>query len=256
MIRCAVRIEGDSWEAALDAAGLVPPYGLEVPVGLLESCARFVQRFELEDLGIVNIREALPVEHAPYMDECPAPIRRGLTTALASTLELGRCFGAECATLDLGLDRVCGMEGLANRAEILKDALSVSTEGPVLCMQIRVPRRFPLSREWRLAKELVSACDSQRVGVAANVVIHDISPQPHPDEVRELLGNGLRLVRFLLDNSTSDSFLSETIETWAEAMKAWERPPAVVFSCRHRNAGDLPAYHAAASRVARELFDA
>jgi hypothetical protein len=256
MIDCAVRIEEGAWEEALAAAGRLPPYGLEVPVSLLEACPRFVQRFELEDLGIVNIREALPLEHAPYMDECPPAIRRGLTDSLAATLELGRCFGARCASLDLGLDRIRGAVGLLNRARILTDALAVSVDGPVLCVQIRVPRRFPLSREWRLAKELVSECDSARVGVAANVVIHDISPQPSPQEVREVLGDGLRLVRFLLDGPAPACLTAETIETWAAALADWERPPAVVFGARFRTGADLAPFHAAAARVARSLFGA
>jgi hypothetical protein len=256
MIQCAVRIEEEFWEQALNAAGLVPPYGLEVPVPLLETCPRFVQRFELEDLGIVNIREALPLEHAPYLDECPPATRQGLTESLAATLELGRCFGAACASLDLGLDRTRGVAGLLNRVRILQDALAVSTDGPILCVQIRVPRRFPLSREWRLARELVAECGSPRVGVAANVVIHDISPQPSPQDVRDVVGDGLRLVRFLLDGPTPASLMAETIETWADAMLGWEPAPAVVFSARFRAAGSLAPFHRAAAQVARSLFGA
>lgn len=254
MITCGVRIEEEFWQEALAAAGPQPRYGFEVPVALLESSARFAQCCELGDLALVNIPEALPLEHAPYLDECPPPIRHGLVQALAATLELGRCYGAGCASLDLGLDRVRGRLGLVNRAEILEEALSVAADGPVLCMQIRVPPRFPLSREWRLAHELVTMVGSPRVAVAANVVIHDISPQPDPAEVHRILGDGLRLVRFLLDGSIPECLASETVHRWAEEIAGWESPPAVVFSARFRRAESLPAYHQAVARTIRTLF--
>jgi len=256
MINCAVRIEEEFWEEALTAAGQGPPYGLEVPVSLLESCPRFAQRFELEDWKVVNIREALPLEHAPYMDECPPSIRRGLVATLASTLELGRCFGATCASLDLGLDRVVDSAGISSRADILSEALSLSAEGPTLCMQVRVPRRYPLSQEWDLVRELVSLTDSSRVGIAANVVIHDISPQPAPAELIDLLGGGLRLVRFLLGAPRPASFAEGTIASWAEELARCDSPPAVVFSAQFRDPAALPAYHQAAAETVRELFGA
>ena len=256
MIDCAVRIEEGFWEEALAAAGLGPPYGLEVPVSLLESCPRFAQRFELEDWKVVNIREALPLAHAPYLDECPPSIRRGLVGTLASTLELGRCFGAMCASLDLGLDRVVGSAGISSRADILDKALSLSADGPTLCMQVRAPRRYPLSQEWGLARELVSTTDSSRVGIAANVVIRDISPQPAPAELIDLLGDGLRLVRFLLDAPGPASFAAGIIASWAEELARCDSPPAVVFSAQFRDPAALPVYHRAAAETARDLFGA
>lgn len=254
MVACGVRIDEELWQEALDAAGPAPSYGFEVPVALLESSARFAQRFELDDLTVVNIPEALPLEHAPYLDECPWAIQHGLVQSLAATLELGRCYGASCASLDLGLDRIEGRLGIVNRADILEEALMVSSPGPILCMQIRVPRRFPLSREWRLARELVTMVGSDRVAVAANVVIHDISPQPEPLEVYEALGGNLRLVRFLLDGSAPECLHAETIQRWVEAVKGWDPSPAVVFSARFRSPEPLVVYHQAVKRAVRKLF--
>ncbi len=252
MVVCGVRIDEELWQEALDAAGPFPSYGFEVPVALLESSARFAQRFELDDLTVVNIPEALPLEHAPYLDECPWPIQHGLVQSLAATLELGRCYGAVCASLDMGLDRIVGRLGIVNRADILEEALLASSPGPVLCMQVRVPRRFPLSREWRLARELVTMVGSERVAVAANVVIHDISPQPEPQEVYEVLGGSLRLVRFLLDGSAPECLHAETIGRWLEALKGWEPSPAVVFSARFRSPEPLVPYHRALARAVRK----
>jgi len=167
---------------------------------------------------------------------------------------LGRCFGAMCASLDLGLDRVVDSAGISSRADILGEALSLSAEGPTLCMQVRVPRRYPLSREWALARELISLTDSSRVGIAANVVIHDISPQPAPAELIDLLGGGLRLVRFLLDGPVPESCRAETIARWADALRGRTMPPAVVFSAPFRSPDSLGAFHRAITAAVEDLF--
>jgi hypothetical protein len=207
-------------------------------------------------VSIVNIREALPLEHAPYMNECPPAIQRGLTDSLASTLELGRCFGAQCASLDLGLDRVEGAVGLLNRAEILSEALAISEEGPVLCMQVRVPRRFPRSWEWQFARDLLAQCGSPRVGVAVNVVIDDISPQPSPEDLRKLFGERLRLVRFLLHEAGPAGFAVGTVRAWAKALAGWSNPPAVVFSAPLRQGRSPRSFLQGAADAARGLFGA
>ena len=239
----AVRIDMASWQQSLAAGGPEPAYGVEAPVELLASCPRFVQSFELEGWRVVNVRDALPLEHAPYMSECSPVIRRGLVESLAAVLELGRCFAAGCATLDLGLDRVEGNEGLRERAEILKEALALSSSGPTLCVQVRVPRRFPRSAEWRMARELVPDDPASRLGIAANVVVMDISPQPDPADVLALLGGRLRLVRLLLDGHGPGCCRQATVERWLDALGGLGSPPAVVFSALVHDPEALPAFH-------------
>lgn len=253
MISCGLRLDEQNWEESLDAAGADSPYGFEVPVSLLESCPRFVQRFELDDLNLVNIREILPPEQALYVDEYPAGTRRALVRALAATLELGRCFGAACATVDLGLDRVRNGAGLDNREAFLAEALALP-EGPVLCVQVRVPRRFPKSREWQLARELMERSASPRLGIAANVAVHDISPQPEPEELRAPFGERLRLVRFLLGGPLPNCLDCFVLQRWAEALAEWESPPAVVLAIPGHGPEALALFQPLAARKIQTLF--
>lgn len=253
MIACGLRLDEQDWQESLDAAGATPPYGFEVPVSLLESCPRFVQRFELGDLNVVNIREVLPPEQAPYLDECPLATREGLVRALAATLELGRCFGAACATVDLGLDRVRDGAGLDHRETFLSSALTLP-EGPMLCMQVRAPRRFPKSQEWHLARELASRLASPRLGIAVNVAVHDISPQPAPAELREWFDDRLRLVRFQLDGPCPKCLESRVLLQWADELATWESPPMLVLCVPRRGPEMLASLHQAVAHTVRALF--
>lgn len=233
MIRCGYSVGCDncrSWtETAASANGVC---GLETSVPLLESATELVEAVELRDWEILNIRSVLPDNLAPYLGEQTEQVRQQFSVALARRLELGRCFAARHATLDLGLDRF--KRNLKNdtefdkRVDFIRKTLDlVSADSPSLCLRVRCPRRFPNSREWGHAISLVDEVARQNLGICLNVVSDDLLPMPAPEAVVGYFGERLKVIRLQL--AFESKLGQRALETWAEALNSEEFSGAVIL---------------------------